>query len=192
VHALANRVAWLLALIGGAVLCCMIAITFLSVAGRALNTFGFVPFIVNYLPPVSSFLQLFGPINGDYELVEAGMAVAIVAFLPWCSMIRGHATVDVFTSAFPARTNRFIDLLWEVLMTIVLGVITWRLFAGAADKMRNGETTFLLQFPVWWGYAICGVLAIVAVLVSAWMVAVRFAEWRGHPIAPAVSVRVDH
>ena len=32
-------------------------------------------------------------------------------------------------------------------------VVTWRLIVGTLDKADNGETTFLLQFPVWWAYA---------------------------------------
>jgi len=114
------------------------------------------------------------------------MAIAVIAFLPWCSMRRGHATVDIFTANLPLSANRVIDLLWEAVLTIVLAVIAWRLFAGTADKMRYGETTFLLQYPVWWSFAACAVLAVVAALVSLWMTIVRFAEWRGKP-APGIS-----
>ena len=191
-HALVTRTARLLALFGGVVLTFLIVMTALSVVGRTLNTIGYNAFIVANLPPVSAFLQNFGPINGDFEMVEAGMAVAIVAFLPWCTMIRGHATVDIFTAGLPGRVNRFIDLFWEIVMAVVLIVIAWRLFVGTADKMRYGETTFLLQFPIWWGYAVCAVLATVAAMVSLWIVAVRFAEWRGRPSVPIMSARVDH
>jgi hypothetical protein len=44
------------------------------------------------------------------------------------------------------------------------------------DKMRYGETTFILQYPVWWGYAFAMVGAIVAVIVSVYMLAVRVGE----------------
>ncbi len=176
----------MLALFGGAILIAMIAVTVLSVTGRILDTIGHSDFLAAHIPGAADFFQYFGPILGDFELVEAGMAIAVIAFLPWCSMRRGHATVDIFTANLPLSANRVIDLLWEAVLTIVLAVIAWRLFAGTADKMRYGETTFLLQYPVWWSFAACAVLAVVAALVSLWMTIVRFAEWRGKP-APGIS-----
>ncbi len=43
---------------------------------------------------------------------------------------------------------------------------TWRLYAGMEGKMSNGETTFLLQFPVWWAYAASFVAAVAASIVG--------------------------
>jgi len=85
---------------------------------------------------------------------------------------RGHATVDIFTSFLPDKPNRFLVFIWEVLFAIVLIVISWRLYVGTTDKMRYGETTFLLQFPVWWGFAACfaaSILAAIVAVYSAWM-----------------------
>ena len=58
----------------------------------------------------------------------------------------------------------------------VIVLIAWRLGVGAMDKMRYGETTFILQYPVWWGYAFAMVGAVVAVIVSFYMLAVRIGE----------------
>ena len=48
-----------------------------------------------------------GPINGDYELVEAGIAFSIFAFLPLTQITAGHATVDIFTNSLPPKIQRF-------------------------------------------------------------------------------------
>ena len=84
-----ERLARMLALLGGLVLVALTIITCISIAGRALISFGL------------------GPVPGDFELVEAGVAFAIFAFLPWCQLNRGHATVDLFTSFLSERTNRW-------------------------------------------------------------------------------------
>ena len=34
---------------------------------------------------------------------------------------------------------------WEVILTLVVLLIAWRLFEGLQSKFRNGETTFLLH-----------------------------------------------
>ena len=145
-----------------------------SITGRALLTLGFGV----------------GPVPGDFELVEAGTGFAVFAFLPWCQLKRGHATVDLFTNMLSAGANRVIDLVTEILMTLVLGLIAWRLYAGTVDKFSYGETTFILQYPVWWPLAASLVAAAIAVVVSFYLTVIRVVEVKtGRAIlAPAEGV----
>jgi TRAP-type C4-dicarboxylate transport system permease small subunit len=187
---LTRIVGWLaraLAMLGGAVLVAITVLTVASIVGRAVVTVAY-----SHTPDYLAFLELplgwlragaaflashgVGPVPGDYEMVQDGTGFAIFAFLPWCQLNRGHATVDVFTSFLPDWTNRWIDLVSELLMTAVIVLIAWRLGVGAMDKLRYGETTFILQYPVWWGYAFAMVGAVVAVIVSFYMLAVRIGE----------------
>jgi len=176
-HSFINKIAKWLALLGGVVLVCLVLITCVSVIGRSLNTIGHTDFITQNLVSLSSLLQKFGPINGDFEMVEMGIAFAIMAFFPWCMINRGHATVDVFSSLFPFKANRFLEFFWEIIFFLALALITWRLYVGTSDKMRYGETTFLLQTPIWWGYAACFVAAIFATIVSGYVVYQRLTEF---------------
>lgn len=138
----------LLAVLGGLALVAVTCLTVVSVAGRAFVRQGL------------------GPVPGDFELVEVLTAFAVFSFLPWCQLRRGHATVDVFTRFLPERANRFIDLAAELLMTLVVVLIAWRLWHGLLEKRLYQETTFILQFPVWWGFAAAMVAAVVGVAVS--------------------------
>lgn len=147
-----------LAILGGLVLILITLLTVVSITGRSMVDWGL------------------GPIPGDFELVEAFTAFAIFAFLPWCQLTRGHASVDVFTNFLSDRANRAIDLINELLMTIIIVLIAWRLWYGMLDKMAYNETTFILQFPVWWGFAAAMVAAVVGVIVSVYMLAVRVGE----------------
>jgi len=154
-------IVWLargLAFLGGLVLVAITMLTVLSIIGRSLVPFGLAP------------------VPGDFELVEAGTGFAVFAFLPWCQLIRGHATVDVFTSFLSDRANRVIDLVSELLMTLVIILIAWRLWAGTLDKLNYGETTFILQFPLWWAFAACLAAAVVGVVVSCYLAVVRVIE----------------
>jgi hypothetical protein len=174
--ALIERVSRGMALLGGLVLVALVALTTVSIAGRLGNTLGHSDFVENALPALADALKLLGPINGDYELVEAGVAIAIFAFFPWCFLNRGNATVDIFTAFLPLRAQNALGALWEAVFLVAMGVITWRLYVGMSDKMRYGETTFQMEMPVWWGYAICAALSLVATLTCAWMVYLRVAE----------------
>lgn len=147
-----------LAILGGIVLVAITILTCISIVGRSLVPFGLAP------------------IPGDFELVEIGTGFAVFAFLPWCQLLRAHATVDLFTNFLSPRVNRVIDLISELLMTGVIVLIAWRLSVGMMEKMRYGETTFILQFPVWWGFAAALAAAVVAVVVSFYMLWVRIRE----------------
>ena len=173
-----ERIARAMAVIGGVVLIALILLTCMSVLGRGLNTFGHSAFLEGLSQGLANLLLATGvsPINGDFEIVEAGVAFSIFSFLPICQLYAAHATVDIFTSALSRNKNRIIKAFWEVVLTAVILLITWRLYAGMQSKMAYGETTFLLQFPLWWAYAASFVSAVVASGVALYCAYARIAE----------------
>lgn len=148
----ADRLARGAALLGGIVLLAVVVMTCVSITGRALVPFGL------------------GPVRGDFEWIEIGVGFAIFAFLPWCHLQRGHASVDLFRPIFPSLMNRIIDVLVDVAMFAAAFLIAWRLWLGLLDKQRYGETTFIIQFPIWIAYAACLFGAISAVIVVAFCI----------------------
>ncbi len=150
----ARALAQSMALIGGAILLIVIVVTIVSIAGRI-----FVPLDIGL-----------GPIRGIYDITEIGIAAAIFAFLPWCQLQRGHATVDLFKFAFPNVMNRVLDVIMDVGMLTAATLIAWRLFLGMQDKLRYGETTLIAQIPVWIGFAAALVGAVIFALVAAFCV----------------------
>ena len=172
---LMERLARFMAVLGGLVLTLLVILTCLSVLGRGLNTFGHSDFLTSLSEGAAQALIATGvaPITGDFELVEAGIAFAIFAFLPYAQLHHAHATVDIFASAFPHWFNRFLIVFWEIALSSVILLITWRLFAGMQGKISNGETTFLLQFPVWWAYAASFAAALTASIVAVYCAIAR-------------------
>jgi len=148
VHALAAA----MALAGGLVLLALVALTCVSVVGRALTGLGL------------------GPVPGDFEFVEMGVAFAVFAFLPWCQLNRGHASVELLTRFFGHTANGILDLIADLLMFAAAALITWRLALGTLDKRSYHETTFILQAPIWWAYAACLVGAAVFSIIALYCV----------------------
>lgn len=136
-NGLAEWIARTLAFAGGAVLLLIIALTCVSIAGRAV-----VPLDIGV-----------GPIRGIYDFTEIGMAAAVFAFLPWAQLRDTHARVDLFQTAFSTSINRLLDLLFNLAMAFVAFIGTWRLYLGMQDKLSYGETTLIAQIPVWYGFA---------------------------------------
>ena len=136
-----RRLAALSALLAGAVLLALVTMTCISVLGAALLK----------LWPAAPV----GPVRGEYELIEAGTAVAVCLFLPWCQIARGHAAIDLLSPLLPLRVDGALGRLWDAVMAAALAVVCWRLAAGMLGKLHAGDTTFLLQLPVWTAYAAC-------------------------------------
>jgi len=192
-HRMMLFVSRFMAVLGGIVLSVLVVLTCVSVLGRGINTFLHSDLIEGMMPGVAETLLAtgVGPVQGDYELVEAGIAFAIFAFLPLCQITAGHASVDIFTSKFPVRVNRFIQLIVELLFAAVLIVIAWRLYEGMLSKKSYNETTFLLQFPIWWAYAVSLVSAVLAAVVGVYMAGVRIIEFVTMRTI-AATAEVDH
>lgn len=140
------RLAHWTAVFGGILLVAVTLMVVASVAGRAMIGLGL------------------GPVPGDFELVEVGIGVAIFYFLPWCYLRGGHATVDLLYMHMPRWFQKGIDLLSDVAMLLVWLVLTWKLWEGLLEKKEYMETTFILQMPVWWAYALCFVGAVIGCL----------------------------
>ncbi|MGH1575878.1 TRAP transporter small permease [Planktotalea sp.] len=170
-----TKLAHVMAVLGGLVLTALVLLVCISVLGRGGNTFAHWDALQSAAPGVSAFLlgAGIGPVPGDFEIVEAAVAFAIFAFLPLCQLRSAHATVDVFTSFLPARTNVRLKAFWEVVLCLAILLITWRLGVGMSSKIANGETTLLLGFPKWWAFAASFVAAIVASIVALYCAFVR-------------------
>ncbi len=140
---LAERLATFFVIVGGVLLVAASALTVLSVIGSLALS----------------------PVPGEIEVVEILCGLAVFAFLPFCQLKRGHVGVDILISAFGKTAMNVSQLVGDLVITVLLSIVTWRLWVGLVDKFGNGETTALLIIPVWWGYAGAFVLLLVNILV---------------------------
>jgi len=131
------------AIVGGVVLVALTLMVVASVSGRAMIGLGL------------------GPVPGDFELVEVGIGIAIFFFLPWCYLRGGHATVDLLYMHMPGWFKKGVDTFSDLAMLAIWLVLTWKLWEGTLEKREYMETTFILQMPLWWAYALCLVGAVI-------------------------------
>lgn len=123
------------ALAGGMILCALALMSCISIAGRALVPLGL------------------RPVPGDFELIQLGAAIAVACFLPICQLEGGHAAVDFLARRFVRPVRYVLDLAVALGFAAVACLLIWRLGVGLFDKLGSRETTYILQFPVWWFYA---------------------------------------
>jgi TRAP-type C4-dicarboxylate transport system permease small subunit len=146
IYGLSRAMAWF----GSLVLVLIAVMSVASIIGRALSGFGL------------------GPVPGDFELVEAGTALAVFCFLPWAHLKRGHAVVDMLWGSYPLPMRRVLDILADGLMLAVWLLLVWRMSIAMGEYRHNGEVSFILQMPVWWGYAASMPAAVVGCIAYAW------------------------
>jgi TRAP-type C4-dicarboxylate transport system permease small subunit len=117
------------------------------------------------------------PIQGDFELVQMGCAVSVAAFLPFTQLRNGNVFVDFFSAGASSATKARLDGFGSFLVGLMLGLIAWRTGVGAADALRNQETTMIMALPTWWAYGLMAPsfgVAAAAAFYSAWRHWARF------------------
>jgi len=94
------------------------------------------------------------PIQGDFELLQVGLAVVIGSFLPWCHLQGGNMFVDFVTTRLPHRSQFKLDAIAGMFIAIIMALIAWRSGAGALSAKSSGEVTMIREFPIWISYAL--------------------------------------
>ena len=184
----ADKLARGCALLGGSALFLLIVLVCLSIIGRSLNGVLHLDWVQSTFPAMANgLLDLgIGPVNGDYEIVEAGMAFTVFAFLPICHLHVAHASVNILNAVLSLRVKRILALLTDIVFALVLILIAWKLFEGMESKRSSQQVTFLLQYPLWWAYACSMLGASVAALIGIYMAVIRFTECvTGRDLLPA-------
>lgn len=139
-----------LAWFGGIVLSALAILSVVSITGRALSFAGL------------------GPVPGDFELIEAGAALAVFCFLPWCHLKQRHADVNLFWLLYPSSLRRVLSVATDGLMLLVWLLLVWRMGVATLEYRANEEVSFMLQMPVWWGYAASMIPAVLGCIIYFW------------------------
>jgi len=145
-----QRLTRVLALIGGVLLLASVVLSIVSISGRYAFSL---------------------PVPGDYELVELVCAVAVFLFFPYTHSIGGNLTAEFFTSGLPHRWRAALDAVHDLIFALLAALLAWRLGHGMVDKINNGDSSILLQIPLWWPYTVAVACLWLLCVVSLWRVA---------------------
>jgi TRAP-type C4-dicarboxylate transport system permease small subunit len=119
------------------------------------------------------------PIQGDFELVQVGLAICVTLLLPWCELQGGNITVDFFTARMRKSWRRQLDAAGCALFALIIALVAWRTEAGAVSLKAAGETTMLLGVPLWIGYALMTPGLVLTAVAALYRAAAAWSEARG-------------
>ncbi len=123
---LIDRVAMLMSVAAGLVLCFVVALTFYDVILRYLFS---------------------APLRGRQDMVEMGMVVSLMLATPYTWRIAGHISVDLY-EAIPIRALEVLrQLVVKLLVAGVFALIAWRSVEAAEDAALFGEATNMILIP---------------------------------------------
>lgn len=106
------------------------------------------------------------PILGLNEIDQLAAVALVMTALPYCTQQNGHVGVDVFDNAI-GRWGRLLgDLGTRILSSFVLCVLVQRSTLKALDAREFGDTTNMLELPIWPFYGILAVGMALCVLIK--------------------------
>ncbi len=108
------------------------------------------------------------PIQGDIELTQFGIALAISLALPWCQLQRANIIVDFFTQESSPQRQRFLDSCGAIMIAVMYALLAWRTSVGAASVKEATETTMILGLPMYWVYLSLAPGLVLAAIIALW------------------------
>ncbi len=118
---------------------------------------GGLVFIALVLMSVVSIVgrKLFGaPVPGDVELLQLSSAFASATFFAYCHLMHGDVKVDFFTANMTSGRRLILDSIGSLLVGLLGALLAWRTAAGAISLKEAGETSAILELPVWLAQAL--------------------------------------
>lgn len=116
------------AIAGGVVFVVIVAMSVVSIVGRKVAS---------------------APVPGDVELLQLCAAFASATFFAYTHLVRGDVKVDFFTNRLVPVGRAFLDAMGSLLVGLFGALIAWRTWAGAMMVKDAGETSAILELPVW-------------------------------------------
>ena len=90
------------------------------------------------------------PIPGDFELIKMGTAIAVVAFLPYCQLVKGNFIVDFVLARAPERVRSGDGRSWYAWQFgLIAALLCWRMTLGGIDLRASADQSMVLSLPIW-------------------------------------------
>jgi len=92
------------------------------------------------------------PIVGLNDTYSLFMALVIASTLPLCIYKHGNITIRFIGNAFGPRVRGVLDAFGAFVTTIIFSLMTWQLWVHTNQLAQDGETTWVLNWPLspWW------------------------------------------
>ncbi len=123
----------------------------ISKLASVIGSFVFVALVLMSIVSITGRKIFSAPVPGDVEILQICSAFAASTFFAYCHLIGGDVKVDFFTAHAKPSTVHFLDMLGSTLVGLFGVLITWRTAEGVMMVKEAGETSMILDLPLWAG-----------------------------------------
>ncbi len=89
------------------------------------------------------------PVPGDVEVLQMSAAFASATFFAYCHLMHGDVKVDFFTAHMTSGRRLVLDSAGSLLIGLIGALLAWRTGVGALSLKEAGESSAVLELPVW-------------------------------------------
>ncbi|MBV6274096.1 TRAP transporter small permease [Alcaligenaceae bacterium CGII-47] len=89
------------------------------------------------------------PVPGDMEVLQMVAASASACFFGYCHLRGGDVKVDFFTHNLGPRVTLLLDAFGSLGVGLMGALLAWRTLVGALSLREAGETSPILEWPIW-------------------------------------------
>ncbi len=125
------------ALLGGALLLLIVAVTAINAAGFSANTIA------------RAWGGNVSGLPGYEDAVQMIVGVAAMLMFPYAQLHRSHAAVDVVMQHAPGWANTLISSFSALVLAALLVWMSWMLVQGTLQVRSDAIETTVLGWPVW-------------------------------------------
>ncbi|MBZ4211682.1 MAG: TRAP transporter small permease [Rhodoferax sp.] len=94
------------------------------------------------------------PVPGDVEVLQLSAAFASATFFAYCHLMHGDVKVDFFTANMSSQRRVLLDSAGSLLIALLGALLAWRTGVGALSLKEAGESSAILEIPVWLAQAL--------------------------------------
>jgi TRAP-type C4-dicarboxylate transport system permease small subunit len=124
------------------------------------------------------------PVNGGFEVTEIMLAALIYCGLPLVSARREHIVIDTLDPFYSAGLKRALDVIAEILCTVVFGGLAVLIYERAERIASYGDTTTVLRLPLAPVAFVMAVMIAITAVIHLWLI---FVPHKAHRAADAAA-----
>jgi TRAP-type C4-dicarboxylate transport system permease small subunit len=158
---------------------------------RALSMFGlFALMVLAFITLANGLLRwaFHYPIAGVVDVGALAIAIAVSCCIPMSMMERSHIAFRLLSSITP-RLGSVLNMLADIAVAVVLGLMAWQFAVYAGELMLTGESTYVLKIPVGPFWYVSGAIIAIAAAVQCVVVALDIGYLLGVAPKPQIPER---
>lgn len=127
------------------------------------------------------------PIKGTVDVTEIALCMIVFLSIGYAHLEKVHITIDFVVDKLPKKVQLIFDIVINILIAAVMGIITYSLWQNADRLMRSGTVSSDLNLPIY----LFSILAAIGTIIFS-LIAILFAIENTRKILKSTKVKDEN